>query len=127
MRTELLAGYCPLVHRAVELVGRRWTGAVLLALQGGASRFSDVRDAVPGLSDRLLVERLRELEAEGCVVREEQDRRTVRYRLTEKGEGLLPALDALAGWVRDWHAPPGGGAWVAPPAHLAVVGPRTGD
>ena len=54
--------FCPLYHRAVELIGRRWTGAILRALLAGIERFSDLTAAIPGLSDRLLSERLKELE-----------------------------------------------------------------
>src|SRR3954452_11000388 len=58
---------CRLYHRAVELVGKRWTGAILLVLLDGRLRFSEIRQLVPDLSDRLLSERLKELEAEGLV------------------------------------------------------------
>jgi DNA-binding HxlR family transcriptional regulator len=61
--------FCPLYHRAVELIGRRWTGAILRALMAGVNRFSDLAATVPGMSDRMLSERLKELEAEGVVVR----------------------------------------------------------
>ena len=64
--------YCPYFHHTIELIGRRWTGAVLLAMAAGRSNYSDIRDAIPGISDRLLSERLRELEVEG-IVRPETD------------------------------------------------------
>ena len=60
---------CPLYHEAVEMVGRRWTGAILRVLMDGALRFSEVAQAVPELSDRLLSERMKELEARGIVER----------------------------------------------------------
>src|SRR5918996_703583 len=60
---------CGLYHRAIELVGKRWTGAILLVMMGGPLRFSEIRALVPDLSDRLLSERLKELEAEGVVER----------------------------------------------------------
>ena len=59
----------PLYHRAVELVGKRWTGAILFVLMDGPLRFSEIKQLVPDLSDRLLSERLKELEAEGIVER----------------------------------------------------------
>ncbi len=93
--------YCSDYHRAVELIGRRWTGVILLALKNGVERFSEIRAAIPGLSDRLLSERLRELEDEGLVTRAE-DHGQVRYRLTEKGEALSPVLDQLNSWVDEW-------------------------
>src|SRR5437879_2717644 len=61
--------FCPRYHQAVELIGRRWTGAVLRVLLSGTHRFGEVRAAIPGLSDRLLSERLRELEVEGIIQR----------------------------------------------------------
>ena len=61
---------CPRYHEAVELVGKRWTGAILaVMLQGGPMRFSEIAQAVPALSDRLLSERMKELEARGVVER----------------------------------------------------------
>jgi DNA-binding HxlR family transcriptional regulator len=61
--------FCPYYHRAVELIGRRWTGAILRAMLFGVSRFSDLAATIPGISDRMLSERLKELEAEGLVLR----------------------------------------------------------
>ncbi len=91
---------CALYHRAVELIGRRWTGAILLVLMDGQLRFSEIRLLVPDVSDRLLSERLKELEAEGIVVRRVYDETPVRieYELTPKGQALQPALSALKSW-----------------------------
>ncbi len=76
--------FCPQFHHAVELIGRRWTGVIVRALMGGAVRFSDVSASIPGLSDRLLSERLKELESEGIVQRLVYPDTPVRieYRLT---------------------------------------------
>src|SRR3954470_14175602 len=94
---------CSLYHRAVELVGKRWTGAILLVLLDGPLHFSGIRQLVPELSDRLLSERLKELEAEGVVERRVLDGSPVRveYSLTPKGEALEPALKALKEWARE--------------------------
>ncbi len=99
---------CPLYHRAVELIGRRWTGAILSALHSGETRFSDLTEAVPGLSDRLLSERLRELEGEGIVVRTVFPEMPVRieYTLTEKGRALGDVMDAIGAWAHHWLAVP---------------------
>jgi DNA-binding HxlR family transcriptional regulator len=104
---ESLTAFCPVYHRAVELIGRRWTGAILRVLLSGASRFSDVTAAVPGLSDRLLSERLKELEAEGIVTRTVIPETPVRieYRLTEKGRALSGVMCAIAAWAEEWLAP----------------------
>lgn len=95
---------CGLYHRAVELVGKRWTGAILLVLLDGPLRFSEVRELIPELSDRLLSERLKELEAEGIVERHVFDDGPVRveYALTEKGRALEPSLKGLKRWANSW-------------------------
>jgi DNA-binding HxlR family transcriptional regulator len=95
---------CRLYHRAVELVGKRWTGAILLVLLDGPLRFSEIRQLVPDLSDRLLSERLKELEAEEIVERRVLDGSPVRveYGLTEKGLALEPAVRALKAWANSY-------------------------
>ncbi len=95
---------CSLYHRAVELVGKRWTGAILLVLMDGPLRFSEVRELVPDISDRLLSERMKELEAEGIVERHVSDCGPVRveYALTEKGRALEPTVRALKTWAHSW-------------------------
>ena len=95
---------CSLYHRAVELVGKRWTGAILLVLMDGPLRFSEIGQLVPALSDRLLSERLKELEAEHIVERRVHDDSPVRveYALTGKGRALEPALRALKHWSHSY-------------------------
>ena len=93
---------CALYHRAVELVGKRWTGAILIVLMDGPARFCEVRQLVPDLSDRLLSERMKELEAEGIVERRAVDPARVEYRLTDKGRALEPAVKALKSWAQAW-------------------------
>ena len=97
---------CGLYHRAVELIGKRWSGAIVLVLLDGPLHFSGIRQLVPELSDRLLSERLKELEAEGIVERRVLDSSPVRveYSLTEKGRALEPAVRALKEWGREWLA-----------------------
>jgi DNA-binding HxlR family transcriptional regulator len=95
---------CRRYHRAVELIGKRWTGAILLVLlEHGPMRFSEVGQAVPDLSDRLLSERMKELEAEGIVRRHVLDGSPIKveYELTDKGRALEPAVRALKAWARD--------------------------
>jgi len=98
-------GVCPHFHAAIELIGKRWTGAIISALTEGPMRFGDLARAVPGLSDRLLSQRLRELEAEGLVEREVESGTPVRvtYSLTEKGAELGPAIGELKQWAKRWH------------------------
>lgn len=101
-----IAGCCPLYHEAVELIGRRWTGAIVAVLLGAERplRFSEIAAAVPQLSDRLLSERVKELEARGVVERTVLPGPPVRveYSLTAMGCGLAPALSELAAWARRW-------------------------
>jgi DNA-binding HxlR family transcriptional regulator len=98
------AACCSLYHHAVELVGKRWTGAILSVLMDGPLRFSEVKVLVPDLSDRLLSERLKELEAEEIVERRVSQDLPARvdYALTEKGRALQPAVRALKDWAQDW-------------------------
>jgi DNA-binding HxlR family transcriptional regulator len=95
---------CTSYHQAVELVGKRWTGAILFVLMDGPTRFSEFKRLVPDLSDRLLSERMKELEAEGIVERRVIDDTPIRveYVLTEKGKALEPAVRALKLWARSW-------------------------
>jgi DNA-binding HxlR family transcriptional regulator len=97
-------GVCPHFHAAIELIGKRWTGAIVCALTEGPLRFGELAKAVPGLSDRLLSQRLRELEDEGLVGREVEAGSPVRvtYSLTEAGAGLRPAIVELKSWARTW-------------------------
>jgi DNA-binding HxlR family transcriptional regulator len=100
-----LAACCPLYHEAVELIGRRWTGAIVaVLLDGGALRFSEIAHAVPDVSDRLLSERLKDLEANGVVEREVDPGPPlrIRYALTAKGRSLEPAVAELQAWARRW-------------------------
>jgi DNA-binding HxlR family transcriptional regulator len=102
------AGCCPLYHEAVELIGRRWTGAILRVLMDGPLRFSEMAQAVPELSDRLLSERMKELEARGIVERTVLPGPPVRveYSLSQMGRELEPALSELQRWAGRWLAEP---------------------
>jgi len=103
---------CSRFHHAVELVGRRWNGAILQAVFAGRRRYADIKGAVPGLSDTMLAQRLRELETEGVLERHVLPTSPVgvEYHLTAKGQALAPALDALTAWAHDWVAAPGDAA-----------------
>src|SRR5690348_16754641 len=97
--------FCPAYQRGIELIGGRWTGAIVRAmLSGGSCRFSDLVQAIPGLSDRMLAERLRELEAEGIVRRTVVPEMPVRveYRLTDKGRALSSVIEAMVTWLTKW-------------------------
>ncbi|HEY2637929.1 MAG TPA: helix-turn-helix domain-containing protein [Solirubrobacteraceae bacterium] len=98
---------CPHYHEGIELIGRRWTGAILRVLAEGPMRFSELAAAVPELSDRLLSERLKELEARGIVERTVHPGPPVRveYALSDMGRDLQPALEAVESWSRRWLRP----------------------
>ena len=96
---------CQIFHAAIELIGRRWSGAILWALGQAPCRFSDFREAIPDISDRLLSERLKELEDAGLIVRVvNTSTRPVQvlYRLTPKGEELQPLMAQIGVWAAKW-------------------------
>jgi DNA-binding HxlR family transcriptional regulator len=97
---------CPRFHQAIELVGKRWTGAIIQTLMAGPRRYSSLLEAIPGLHDRLLSERLKELEAEGIVTRRVYPDTPVRveYGLSEKGRDLERVLVEMDQWADRWAA-----------------------
>jgi DNA-binding HxlR family transcriptional regulator len=108
---------CRQFHQAIELIGRRWTGAIIFLLLRSRCRFAALRDAVPGITDRMLSERLQELEQKGIVERTVVPETPVRveYALTKKGRALAAAVDAVADWAHKWVEPPAAAA--KDPAH----------
>ena len=104
---EASAPMCPRYERAIQLLGKRWTGLLLDALLRGPQRFCELTSAVEGLSDRVLSDRLRELEVEGIVERIVYPHIPVRveYQLTEKGKALAPVVDAIHAWAEEWVSP----------------------
>jgi len=115
---------CPPDFRAaVELIGRRWAGAIVWVLAERPHFFAEIAQAVPGMSDRLLSRRLRELEAEGLVERSVHAGSPARvsYALTEKGRALEPALHELGTWARRWRRVDAEGADDGDPQRAAVA------
>ncbi len=96
---------CRHFQRAAEMLGKRWNPQLVRALLLGASRYSDLKAAIPQISDHLLSDRLKELEAEGIVSREVTPSTPVRidYRLTDKGRDLAGVIDELASWAERWQ------------------------
>ena len=95
---------CPRYEHAIQLLGKRWTGLLLDALMEGPRRFCELTTTVEGLSDRVLSDRLRELEVEGVVERIVYPQIPVRveYKLTEKGLALKPVVEAIHEWAEKW-------------------------
>jgi DNA-binding HxlR family transcriptional regulator len=98
---------CSRFHRASELIGRRWTGAIIFVLLKSRCRFATLRDAIPDITDRMLSDRLQELEQEGILERTVIPDTPVRveYALTKKGRALAAAFDAIAAWSQKWIEP----------------------
>jgi DNA-binding HxlR family transcriptional regulator len=95
---------CSRFHHASELIGRRWTGAIIYVLLRARCRFATLREAIPDITDRMLSERLQELEDEGVVERTVVPATPVRveYALTKKGRELSSAFDAIGAWAEKW-------------------------
>jgi DNA-binding HxlR family transcriptional regulator len=95
---------CRRYHAAIELIGARWTGAILRVLFTEQHRYAQIKAAVPGLSDTMLTERLRSLEADELIERRviPSSPVQVEYHLTEKGLDLEPVLEAVVSWSHRW-------------------------
>ena len=97
---------CGRFHEASELIGRRWTGAIIFVMLRTRCRFATLREAIPAITDRMLTERLRELEHEGIVERLVVPAAPVRveYTLTKKGRALGKVIGAITDWAHTWIA-----------------------
>ncbi len=96
---------CPKFESAFELLGKRWTGLIIRTLLSGQKRFSDIADAIPNMSARMLTERFKELESEGIIIRKVYPEVPVRieYELTEKGQELKIVMDEIQKWAEKWN------------------------
>ena len=101
---------CRRFQSSLELVGKRWSSGILLAVAQGATRFTEIVAAVSGLSDRLLAQRVRELQAAGLLERQviATTPVQVRYHLTDRGADLIRSLQPLVAWGERWGPPRGG-------------------
>jgi len=104
--TKQIPELCANFHRASELIGRRWTGAIIYVLLKARCRFATLREAIPDITDRMLSERLQELEHCGIVERTVIPETPVRveYSLTKKGRALMPVMSSIAEWAEKWSA-----------------------
>ncbi|QQE75545.1 helix-turn-helix transcriptional regulator [Brevibacillus composti] len=95
---------CPKYEGAINILGKRWTGLIINVLLRGAVRFKDIREMVPQMSDKMLSERLKELEEQGILERKVYPEIPVRieYQLTEKGEELRPVIESIHTWGQKW-------------------------
>ncbi|HXG54111.1 MAG TPA: helix-turn-helix domain-containing protein [Vicinamibacterales bacterium] len=101
---ETTPSLCSKFHHASELIGRRWTGAIIFVLLKSSYRFATLRAAIPEITDRMLSERLQELEREGIVERSVIPETPVKveYALSKKGRELAAAIHAIERWADTW-------------------------
>lgn len=101
---QIVPTVCSRFHRAVELIGSRWTGAIIQTLLAGKTRYALIKAAIPDITDRMLSERLRSLESEGLLTRSVLPQSPVRveYELTPKGRSLEGALHEIGAWAERW-------------------------
>lgn len=96
---------CASVEGAFNLLGRKWAGLIIRELSAGPRHFSDIERGIPSVSARVLVERMKELEAAGLLTRTVHTESPVRvvYELTEKGRALIPVMAGIEAWARRWN------------------------
>jgi DNA-binding HxlR family transcriptional regulator len=116
---------CSRFHRAVELIGGRWTGAIIQTLLKGPVRYATIKSSIPDITDRMLSERLRSLESEDVLVRRVVPESPIRveYELTTKGSSLQKALHEIGAWAEKW-IPAEPSAVAANDAHHSLQGPK---
>jgi len=95
---------CPYFHKAMTILGKKWTGQILRSFIEGSRRFTDISTYVHGISDRLLSQRLQELEGEDIILRQVYSSRPVivEYSLTDKGQALRQVVEAVQRWADRW-------------------------
>jgi DNA-binding HxlR family transcriptional regulator len=95
---------CPKFEAAIEILAKKWTGLILRVLMEEKRRFRDIREQIPQMSERMLAERLKDLEASGLINRQVYPETPVRieYTLTDKGKALQPVLDSIEKWAHEW-------------------------
>lgn len=95
---------CPKYELAAELLGKKWTGLIIRVLLGGPKRFKEIKEQIPEMSDKMLTDRMKELEQLSVVKRTVYPEMPVRieYELTEKGHGLEPVILSIQDWGEQW-------------------------
>jgi DNA-binding HxlR family transcriptional regulator len=95
---------CPKYEAATEILGKKWTGLIIRVLLGGPKRFKDVKEQIPDMSDRILTERMKELENFGVLKRNVYPETPVRieYELTSKGKDLISVIESIQTWAENW-------------------------
>ncbi|WP_454191935.1 winged helix-turn-helix transcriptional regulator [Paenibacillus sp. Marseille-Q7038] len=95
---------CPRFETAFSFLGKRWNGLIIKTLLDGPKRFKDISNLIPQMSDKMLSERMKDLEAEGILTRHVYPETPVRieYELTEKGKALNPVMSQIQTWAEEW-------------------------
>ncbi|GGG75522.1 winged helix-turn-helix transcriptional regulator [Paenibacillus radicis (ex Gao et al. 2016)] len=95
---------CPKYEAAVDVLGKKWTGLIIRVLLGGPKRFKDIKGQIADMSDKMLTDRMKELESQGIVKRTVFPEMPVRieYELTEKGHNLQPVIESIQAWGENW-------------------------
>ncbi|MFC5702951.1 winged helix-turn-helix transcriptional regulator [Cohnella faecalis] len=95
---------CPKYESAADLLGKKWTGLIIRVLLGGPKRFKDIKGQIPDMSDKMLTDRMKELESLGILTRTVYPEMPVRieYELTEKGRGLEEVIQSIQNWGEEW-------------------------
>ncbi|KKK36837.1 hypothetical protein WQ57_17275 [Mesobacillus campisalis] len=92
---------CHDFHGTIEFIGKRWMGIIIYQLLNGPKRFSELTENIPGISDRLLTERLRELEKEGLIIKAMiPSQKKAHYELTPAGRELETVISSILNWIR---------------------------
>ncbi|OUM96271.1 MAG: HxlR family transcriptional regulator [Thermobacillus sp. ZCTH02-B1] len=95
---------CPKYESAAEILGKKWTGLIIYVLLGGPKRFKEIKELIPDMSDKMLTDRMKELEALNIVKRSVYPEMPVRieYELTPKGKALEPVIQSIQRWSHEW-------------------------
>jgi len=96
---------CPKMEATLEILGKKWIGLIVFTLLSGPKKFSEVEKFIPGLSSRMLAERLKELEKLDIIKKTIYPETPVRieYILTQKGIDLSTTFDAIGAWAEKWN------------------------
>ncbi|GIN41674.1 helix-turn-helix transcriptional regulator [Heyndrickxia oleronia] len=95
---------CPKFEKAFQLLGKRWIGVIIRVLEKQPMRFNEIAEQIPHISQKMLSDRLKELEMEQIVIRDVYPETPVRieYRLSEKGHAITPVLEEVQHWADKW-------------------------
>lgn len=102
--SDLKAAMCPRFESAFSILGKRWNGLIIQSLMTGPKRFRDISSLIPSMSDKMLSERMKDLENEGILIRHVYPETPVRieYELTDKGRALRPVMEQVQLWAEKW-------------------------